>query len=401
MRISKFIFGLIIIALFIASGSCLLAQTQSKYYKFWDQSNGLPIQLPELKRDDHVYLPLIPIMTNLKKSVSWNYKTGEVILGANNLVQMILLQPTLLLGTDSLSIDPICQINGQLAITPLSARLLLESLLSQNVYLNLKLQQLIIGNPPSELKQNSLLTPPLASRTRIIFSAPKSNKLYQVKTIIIDPGHGGIDSGAIGYDGRYFEKQATLAIALKVVAILRKHPGLQVLMTRTGDYYVSLQQRCQFANEHNGDVFVAIHCNSDSDGIAYGTETYIYSSHASSARALREANYENQGNGRFLSYIKADLREEAYRGRSFLLAEKIDYLIHKRLKLYVRRIQQAPFYVLAHVNMPSILIETAFISNPHEEKELEDPVWQERMAEAIADGILEYRKIVEQTVENK
>ena len=113
-----------------------------------------------------------------------------------------------------------------------------------------------------------------------------------------------------------------------------------------------------------------------------------------SVAAFRENDDVN-----LMDFIQNDLLHSAFRARSFLLAEKVDQRVRDRLGQKIRRIEQAPFYVLARVNMPSVLIETAFISNQAEEKKLRNPEWRDKMARSIADGILSYRDQVEDSLD--
>lgn len=224
--------------------------------------------------------------------------------------------------------------------------------------------------------------------------APKPEKVYRVSKVVVDAGHGGHDVGAKGAGGRFFEKEANLDIALRVQRYLEKEKDLEVLMTREKDVFVSLKDRVAFANRQGADLFVSIHCNANRNRNVTGTETYVYSSKASTEEAARAAARENREQD-FLDFIQADLRHQAYRARSFLLAEKVDARIRDQLGQKIRRIEQAPFYVLARVDMPSVLIETAFISNPDEEKKLRSASWRDKMAKVIAEGILAYKKHVE------
>jgi N-acetylmuramoyl-L-alanine amidase len=193
-----------------------------------------------------------------------------------------------------------------------------------------------------------------------------------------------------------------LAIASKVVRLLREQPGLTVLMTRDRDYFVTLKGRTQYANKHKADLFVSIHCNSTPRSKALnasGTEIWVYSPKKKNHYADFEASQENnEGDG--IDFF-SDLHYQAYYRRSYKVAEKVEGFINKFLGQPFRRVQQANFYVLGRVDMPSILIETAFISNPREEFKLEDTDWQDNMAKAIADGILSYRNIVENLVDVK
>jgi N-acetylmuramoyl-L-alanine amidase len=187
-----------------------------------------------------------------------------------------------------------------------------------------------------------------------------------------------------------------LAIANKVADLLRRQPDMEVFMTRNRDYFVTLKGRTQFANKHHADLFVSIHCNSTPRSkaiIASGSEIYVYSPKASSYLGNVETNEELVTDSK--TDFMGDLHSRIYRNLSINLAEKIWRYIKKNLGQHMRRVQPKNFYVLGRVNMPSILIETAFISNPKEEFKLRDPEWQDKMARSIADGILAFKQAAE------
>jgi N-acetylmuramoyl-L-alanine amidase len=220
-----------------------------------------------------------------------------------------------------------------------------------------------------------------------------SDQIYQVRRIVIDPGHGGRDIGARGYDRKFCEKIATLDIAKRVAKILGSDANLDVFMTRDRDKYITLKYRTDFANQHKADLFVSIHCNSNPRSLATGTETYVYSARPSNKLAAVAAVAENEGRIDLAAWF-AELHNQRYTGNSYALAREVDDRIKGRLKQKLRRVQKAPFYVLRQVDMPAILVETAFISNKAEEVKLKDPYWREQIAKAIADGILVYRDLV-------
>ena len=190
-------------------------------------------------------------------------------------------------------------------------------------------------------------------------------------------------------------------ISLKGLGVLLAgKEGLEIFMTRSGDYYITLKYRTEFANRHNAGPFVSIHCNSNPRAEAHGREIFVYSAKASNKEAEVAAVREN-ANQDFLNFTLSDLRHSKYNVLSQTLAEKIEERMQQGFGHRDRRIQKAPFYVLARVDMPSILIETAFISNHDEEQKLKDSQWKERMAQAIADGILDYKEKVEKSLENQ
>lgn len=174
--------------------------------------------------------------------------------------------------------------------------------------------------------------------------------------ICVDPGHGGYDPGAVGPSGLK-EKDITLAVSFLVAEKL-KAAGQNVVLTRIGDIVTwtpdgDLSKRCQVANNFNADVFVSIHCNSATNPAATGTETYH---HAASTNGKR-------------------------------LAGAVQGELVAALGLPDRGVKTANFYVLAHTNMPAVLVELAFICNPKEEALLATPSAQEKMAQAIARGV--------------
>ncbi|HUO56680.1 MAG TPA: N-acetylmuramoyl-L-alanine amidase [bacterium] len=236
---------------------------------------------------------------------------------------------------------------------------------------------------------------------RVEENPPPASQVYRVRRIIIDPGHGGRDVGAQGFDKKYCEKQATLAIAKRVADYLKEDPSHpEVFLTRSADYFITLKYRCDFANYHKGDVFVSIHCNANPKSKSTGTEVYKYSARPSNKVAAVAAVSENVG-GSDITSLLADLYHRNYDRRSNRLAEEVSRRIRDRLKQHIRPILHAPFYVLRQVDMPSILVETAFITNPKEEIKLRDPYWRDKLAKSIADGILAYRDVVEGTSENQ
>ncbi len=381
-----------------------------------------------------VYLPLADVAKFYGIDLKFDAQTQRVLLSkSKNQVKLVLSQPRFMAlnPNESFETDPAVEIEGQLAVTPATAQDLLAAILGINSRFLSDQQVLIVGGVAADELKNEIAaqetavsnppaTAPVPTSTAtteqvvnargeeetpenlIVPPRREDKRGYHVDCIVIDPGHGGKDIGAKGYDNRYFEKQATLAIATKVVRLLREQPGLTVLMTRDRDYFVTLKGRTQYANKHKADLFVSVHCNStprSKAGSASGTEIWVYSPKRKNHYADFEASQENTGGDDF--GILSDLSYQRYYQRSFSVAENVEEFINKRLGQHIRRVQQANFYVLGRVNMPSILIETAFISNPREEFKLEDAAWQDNMAKAIADGILSYRDIVEKLVDVK
>jgi len=217
----------------------------------------------------------------------------------------------------------------------------------------------------------------------------------KVRRVIIDAGHGGHDTGAIGPTG-VREKDVTLAISRKLKARLEEE-GFEVLLTRDDDRFVKLEDRTRFANRKKGDLFVSVHCNAHKSRKLRGVETYTLNI-TSDRYAIRLAARENAASERTISdlqLILADLATKANTDASTRLATAVQSRLVEASHEPKRRarnlgVKQAVFYVLLGAKMPSILVETAFLSNPHEEKRLADPEFQQSVADAIASGIVRF-----------
>ena len=220
-----------------------------------------------------------------------------------------------------------------------------------------------------------------------------------VQRIVIDPGHGGRDYGAPGYYKGVHEKKIVLAIAQKLARKIRSELGCEAILTRTNDKYLTLEERTAMANTRNADLFISIHTNSAKDRRAYGFETYFLNL-ATDDEAIRVAAYENatsEKNISDLQTILTDLMQNAKINESSRLATYVQGQLYKHMrrsyqKIKNKGVKQAPFYVLLGAQMPAILIESSFISNPRECKRLKDPQYQERLCEGIVKGIRAYIK---------
>lgn len=218
-------------------------------------------------------------------------------------------------------------------------------------------------------------------------ASERGNRPTKRKLIVIDPGHGGNDPGAMGRHGLQ-EKDVVLAVALDVKKDLGDYPA-DVLITRETDDFITLKGRTVFANARKADIFVSIHCNSSPDPQVCGTRTYIYNRVASSKEAAEAARYENKQEGAF-EFLMNDLRKSAYEYLSIELAGNIQHAMSDELKFKWMAAERAPFYVLANTDMPAVLVETAFISNSREEQEMKTPDFRAKIADGIAKGIEDY-----------
>ncbi|MDH3354734.1 MAG: N-acetylmuramoyl-L-alanine amidase [Chromatiales bacterium] len=220
--------------------------------------------------------------------------------------------------------------------------------------------------------------------------------------IAIDAGHGGEDPGAIGAK-RIMEKDVVLAIATKLKRLVDKEPGMRGVLTREGDYFIPLRKRTAIARKHKADLFLSIHADSFKDERAKGASVYTLSSRgATSEQARLLAQKENESDliggvtiddkDDQLASVLLDLSQDA----SIVMSSEVAIGVLKGLKrvgkLHKRKVEQAGFRVLKSPDMPSILIETAFISNPKEAYRLKSPKHQSKMAGAIMGGVKSYFK---------
>jgi N-acetylmuramoyl-L-alanine amidase len=217
----------------------------------------------------------------------------------------------------------------------------------------------------------------------------------KVRRVVIDPGHGGHDTGAIGKQGTR-EKDITLAISKKLAEELRER-GLEVIMTRDDDRYLKLEARAELANEARGDLFISVHCNSAANRKLRGVETYTLNI-SSDRYSIRLAARENASSERGISdlqFILADLATKANTGESSRLANHVQKSLVSELSREYTGIKdlghkEALFYVLLGVKMPAILVEASFLSHAEEEKRLSSEEYQDSVAQAIAQGVEDF-----------
>ena len=218
----------------------------------------------------------------------------------------------------------------------------------------------------------------------------------EVKTVVIDPGHGGKKEGAVGPGGTK-EKHVALDVSLRLRRRLQARYGYRILMTRTGDEHLSLRERVRFANRHQADLFVSVHVNSLPDEDVTSVETYYYGREASE-EVRRLARRENQASGYSVAEFNRLLKDVGRRMRrqeSQRLAGSIQKSLYRNIKGLnpdVRNwgVRTAPFVVLLGVEAPSVLAEIGVISNPAEERKLRRPAYRARLARFLEEGVARY-----------
>ncbi|HBI11144.1 N-acetylmuramoyl-L-alanine amidase AmiA [Franconibacter pulveris] len=238
---------------------------------------------------------------------------------------------------------------------------------------------------------------PLATSTS--HSKPKAKKAGAKRMVMLDPGHGGIDTGAIGHNGSK-EKHVVLAIAKKVRAILRAQ-GIDARLTRSDDTFIPLYDRVEIAHQHGADLFMSIHADGFTSPTAAGASVFALSNRgASSAMAKYLSDRENaaddvagskvKNKDHYLQQVLFDLVQTDTIKNSLTLGSHILRQIKPVHRLHSRSTEQAAFVVLKSPSIPSVLVETSFITNPEEEKLLGTNAFRQKIATAIANGVISY-----------
>lgn len=239
-----------------------------------------------------------------------------------------------------------------------------------------------------------------ANKTDQIAETEKKKQAFRNIVIVIDPGHGGKDPGATGKGGTH-EKNVVLAISKKLQKLIDQQPGFSAVLTRKSDYYIPLRRRLLLARKYKADMFVAIHADAWKNDSARGAAVYALSRRGATSEAARWlARRENkselmggvelQDKSHLLKSVLINLSQTATIRASLRIGENLLSAIKHFARLHHDRVEQAAFVVLKSPDIPSLLVETGFLSNPYEERRLRNPQYQAMLAKAIMQGIREY-----------
>ncbi len=240
------------------------------------------------------------------------------------------------------------------------------------------------------------------------FTEDKKTANGKIKTIVIDPGHGGKDSGTMGTK-RYtqYEKHIALAISLKLGAYIEKaFPDVEIIYTRKTDVFLELRERTELANKEKADLFISVHCDGFTNPDAFGASVFVMGMSKLKANmdvAIRENSVmymENDFKEKYdgfdpkspESYIVFSLMQNTFLDQSLSIAEEVEQQFATRANRKSRGVKQAPFYVISRVNMPSILVEAGFLTNPKEEDFLQTKIGQDYIASAIFRAFRNYKE---------
>lgn len=253
-----------------------------------------------------------------------------------------------------------------------------------------------------DTKSVDSVTPVKETPVKQVVSKKKTLKKQPARDVVvaIDAGHGGEDPGAIGRRGTK-EKDVVLSIAKKLAALIKKEKGMRPVLIRNGDYYLRLRKRSALARKHKADLFISIHADAFRDRRARGSSVFTLSNKGASSEAARWlAERENSADliggvelkdkDDVLASVLLDLSQTGTRQVSHDVADRVLKKMGRVGKMHHRRVQKAGFAVLKSPDVPSILVETAFISNPVEESNLRSYSHQNKLAKSILSGIKDY-----------
>jgi N-acetylmuramoyl-L-alanine amidase len=217
-----------------------------------------------------------------------------------------------------------------------------------------------------------------------------------LRAIVIDPGHGGDETGAKGPQG-ILEKNITLAVARRLKAALEGRLGVRVLLTREGDQTVALDQRAALANNNKADLFLSLHANASLRPTVTGAEVFFLSLAEYGEEAQEAARAESEtlpvlgGGNRDIEVVLWDMAQARHIEQSAAFARTIEAALRERVPMTPHSLQQAGFRVLVGANMPAVLVEMGFLTNPQQEQRLASDDYQNALVQALVDGIVRYR----------
>ncbi|MCX5679039.1 MAG: N-acetylmuramoyl-L-alanine amidase [Candidatus Omnitrophica bacterium] len=367
MKFINKVLAVVFVTIFLAG-----CAAQAPYFKL-DPSLQSSIRII----DGYKYLPLTRICDTYKVSCSWDTfaKTASLKAGSNNIVLRSESRIILINGKESKLDRPVVVTDGTVFVPVSFAR--------------------------------KTIAPLSAAETAAPQKVPviEAEKAFTIRTIALDTGHGGKDAGAIGRGRGTKEKDVALTLSKKVRNLL-ENAGIKVVMIRDNDTFVALPKRSVIANDSGADIFVSIHINASFSKLARGFECYYLSSATDdNARALEAfedsslklSDDADAEHSRRLDKTLWDMTLTENRKESEELAGFICKSVDEEQLIKNNGVKSARFYVLKHTHIPSVLVESGYISNRIEEMKLRDQGFLDKMAEAIVRGILRYKKRYEST----
>lgn len=257
----------------------------------------------------------------------------------------------------------------------------------------------VINEEKAENLKNAFTNDRFVSNNSAFYEESDFPGNFKLKNVVIDPGHGGHDSGATR--SRVYEKDIVLDVSKKLAELLKSRTKLNVIMTRSTDIFIPLPQRTSIANRYPADstLFISIHCNASRSKVGgRGTETYVFDLEATDAEARALASRENEGESMDLTMILSRCYHTGTEPYSLDIARRVQRSLTTKLDFDNRGVRRAPFYVLAGTKMPAILVELAYISNTEEREKLQNNNFRQKIAEALYDAIIGFQDAVNRSL---
>jgi len=346
--------------------------------KFEDNSTNME----SLADNPAILLPLHATALYYKIDFQWDPVQEQMVLSKDGVKAKLVLGNRHALVNESrlrpLSQPPII-LRGAVAVPPRDIAFLLQDLLPS---MDVSWDE---AKSTIEVKKRPPHVPPVED---------SSTGRFELKTIVIDPGHGGHDPGAIRRSVQ--EKQMVLDVALRLAKLIKSRSDWECILTRNSDRFITLRHRTVIANQSpaDGTLFISIHCNAARNSQARGLETFVFNLEATDAEAAALARRENADEKMDLTYILSHCYHAGTEPYSLEAAERLQTSLVKGLELRNRGVKRAPFYVLAGTKMPAVLVEIGFVSNYYDRKKLQNSSFRQSAAEALFDGIEAFDKAI-------
>jgi len=388
------VFGIVLaIIIFISWAIVPVPVAGSTSLKFEDHST----KMESLADDTAILLPLHAVAHYYKVDFQWNPDLEQMLLSKGDTEVKVVLGNRHILSSgtrDEVSLmRPLSRrpsiLKGAVALPPQDIASILSEL-HPDMDVSWDEAEATIEVKKRNISPESASDKPL--RPQADTDQSGRNGKFELKTIVIDPGHGGYDPGAVKRGAR--EKHVVLDVSRRLKKLIESESKWEVILTRDSDEYISLQRRAEIANQYPAGttLFISIHCNADPSTRGRGLETFVFNMEATDAEAAALAERENAEEKMDLAYILSHCYHVGNEPYSLEAAKSMQTTLVKRLKLRNRGVKRAPFYVLAGTKMPAILIELGFISNYYDRNKLQSASFRQSAAEALFKAIEDFGK---------
>jgi N-acetylmuramoyl-L-alanine amidase len=362
------------------------------------------VKIETISSDSFILLPLHEVVSYYEADFQWDAIHEQMKLLKDNVnIRLTLGNPHILVNDCKLKLlsAPPSIHQGMVVLSPQDTVSILSDLIPSMVFAYNESETTITAEKNSnyESAEPSSAKPKSAFDVNYLDDESKFPGNFDLKTVVIDSGHGGHDPGASRAGVR--EKDIVLDVSSRLAELLKTKTSLQIVMTRDTDVFIPLPQRTSIANRYSPDstLFVCIHINaSPSKTGGGGTETYIFDLEATDKEANALAKRENEGEPMDLTIILSHLYHVGTEPYSLDIAKRVQKTVTSQLGLDNRGVRRAPFYVLAGTKMPAILVELAYVSNPSEREKLSNPSFRQQAAEALFGSIMGFKGAIDKSL---